>query len=205
MLVVAACGARVDGAGVDPPDAGPPDVDARPDPPDATTVVPDNACGVPQDQGDLGTLAAAGDARSQGGTANFVYTLGSYTPASIDTAAPDAVYVELWDNYGAFLGRHATPGTYEITGDELSYATCGVCVFTLADVANGNATRILEATGGTITIYAVSPSVNAPLSVEVDDVTFQEVSPQDYTPLASSCPSPLDRARLDGTVATLSP
>ena len=39
----------------------------------------------------------------------------------------------------------------------------------------------------------------------VHDVTFQEVSPQDYTPLASNCPSPLDRARLDGTVATLSP
>lgn len=208
VVVLAACGARVDGDGLDPPDGTPsrPDAEPQPDPPDATTVVPDNDCGVPESQGDLGTLVANGDARSQGGTTDFVFTLASYTPASADTPSPDAVYVELWDNYGVFAGRHATPGTYEITGEETSYATCGVCVFTLADLdGSGTASRILEATSGSITIYSVAPAMDAPLSIEVHDATFQEVSPQDYSPLASDCPSPLARARLDGSVATLSP
>jgi len=109
------------------------------------TVVPDNACGVPQTQGDLGALAAIGSAQTQGGTANLVYALVGGTPGTADAATPDAIYVELWDNYGVFAGRHASPGHLRDRRAELDYATCGVCVFTLADVAMGQATRILEA------------------------------------------------------------
>lgn len=198
LVVLAACGARVDSPGQ--PDADD-DRDARstPDaaPPDA---VADNACGVAAAQGDIGTVAAVGSAESVG-DGLLLYRLGAPTPMTATEAAPDAIYIELWDDYGVFLGDRVQPGTYAITGEELEYATCGVCVFTLADVANGEATRTLLATGGTMIIHAVGNEPGDPIDVEIVDVTFREVDPDNgYDDVGSSCASPLDHGRLDGTI-----
>jgi hypothetical protein len=202
LVVLAACGARVDAP--DQPDAGGDDVDGRPTP-DATPVPPDavadNACGVAAAQGDIGVVAAVGSVESVGDN-ELLYKLGAPTPATAMQAEPDVIYIELWDDYGVFLDDRVEPGTYEITGEELEYATCGVCVFTLADLAGGQPTRTLLATGGTVIIHAVGAEQDDPLEVEVLGVTFREVDPDDgYDDVGSSCASPLDHGRLDGTIA----
>jgi hypothetical protein len=212
-VLVCACGARVDGdfgapdgrmtaSGVDAPTGSDP-ADAPPTtgPVDAS---PDNACGVPANQGDVGTLAATGELRSQGSGDLYVTSLLAPTPASASDAQRDAIYVELWDDYGAFLGGHAAPGTFPITGDELSYATCGVCVFTLANVdANGAPQKFLLATSGTVTIEQVSDDAGDPLAFTTTNILFTEVDPDQFEPVGSDCPSPLAHARLTGTVEPL--
>src|SRR5262245_11750250 len=62
-LVLAACGARVDAGGDDVFQHENPD--AEPSAPDGPIAVADNECGVAQTQGELGTLAASGNARLQ--------------------------------------------------------------------------------------------------------------------------------------------
>jgi hypothetical protein len=202
VLVMAGCGAHVDNPGTDPPDGGDPrDRDAAPLAPDAMTTVVDNECGVAETQGDIGELAALGERRDQGQPGRFIYALYAPTPATAADDEPDVIYIELWDDYGVFLGDRARPGTYAITGDELAYDTCGVCVFTLADVdPQDGANRILLATGGSVTVIEVSPVPGTPLEIELDDVRFREVDPQDFTPVGGSdCDSPLAHGRLDGT------
>jgi hypothetical protein len=214
LALAGGCGARID---ADPGNGGAPDarelspsddVDARVTPDGAPSgpadAAADNACGVPATQGDLGTLVAAAELREQGDNDNgeYIYSLAATTPASAAAMdpQPDAIYVELWDNYGGFGDAPAAPGTYPIAGDELSYQTCGVCVFVLADVNDdGQANRILMAVSGTVTVLAVSPAAGSAVEVAIEDVTFTEVD-DNFEPLASGCTSPIARGELDGTL-----
>jgi hypothetical protein len=207
LAAAGGCAARAELA--DDDDGGGPDAGFVPDPPDAApgpdatpAVAPDNACGVASTLGDLGTLAATAQIQAQGQTALRVYSLAAPTPATAQAAAPDVVYIELWDNYGVFANGAAQPGTYVIAGDELSYATCGVCVFALADFQPmANPLRILQATAGTVTVHAVGTAPGAPLAVEVQGVQFQEVDAAMFQPVpGTSCTSPLAHGRLDGLV-----
>ena len=207
IALATGCAARAESTGDDddPPDGDPgtfdePDAAALPDA--APAVAPDNACGVASTLGDLGALAATAQIGAQGDSGLRIYSLGAPTPATAQTATPDVVYIELWDNYGVFANSVAQPGTYVIAGAELSYATCGVCVFALADFAEmGGPARILQATAGTVTVHAVATGPGAPLAVEVQGVQFQEVDAAMFQPVpGSTCTSPLAHGRLDGVV-----
>jgi len=214
-LALAACGARIDTDNPGSPDGrdfvpSGADADLGGSVPDAAPAgpidaAPDNACGVASTQGDLGTITAAGSVTSQGQQGLNIYSLIAATPDTAADPAPDAIYIELWDNYGAFLNGTARTGTFPISGDELSYQTCGVCVFTLADVdPNNGPTHLLLATGGSVTVNAVSTTLGGALSVQVQGVAFQEVDAQNFQPVpGSSCTSPVSNARLDGTVASV--
>jgi hypothetical protein len=208
IALATGCAARAEGSfddDDDRPDADPgifDEPDARPLPDGAPAVAPDNACGVAASLGDLGALTATAQLATQGQSSLRIYSLGAPTPATAQTATPDVVYIELWDNYGAFANTVAQPGTYVIAGPELSYATCGVCVFALADVTDmAGPARILQATAGTVTVHAVAAAPGAPLAVEVQGVQFQEVDPAMFQPVqGSTCTSPLAHGRLDGVV-----
>ena len=198
VALLAGCFARAGGDGDSPDAAGPlpiPDAAA-----DAAPIVVDNACGVATDQGDVGTLAADARVRNQGSTSRKIYRLGAPTPRTENDPRPDVIFIELWENFGAFAGTTAHPGTFPIAGPELDYQTCGVCVFTLADVDDDNgATRILFATAGQVTVNAVGPAAGTAVSVEVESVVFQEVD-QEFQPVGSNCPSPLQHGQLDGVI-----
>jgi hypothetical protein len=214
LVSSAACFARVedgDGSGGGGPGGGADDgssssPDASPPPlPDAAPAAVDNPCGVASDQGDIGTVAASGERRNQGSGGNgpYIYSLAAPTPGTAGDPKPDMIYIELWDGYGGFGSGVSRPGTYPITGDELSYETCGVCVFTLADVdpATGNPTRYLFHTAGSVEVIAVSATANSPLQVRALGVTFDEIqNAPPYPPVPSSdCPSPLAAGQLQGT------
>jgi hypothetical protein len=206
VVVLAACGARLDGGVAARPDAA---VARNPDAavdgtPDAPPMVADNACGVASDQGDLGMLAGAAGSQTQSSTTTQrVSFVDAVSPLTRDSATPDVVYVELWDGYGPFTGTAAQPGTFTIAGDDTDYDTCGVCVLMLADVANNTPTKLLLATSGTVTITSVGTATGQTTEATVTNASFVEISQvnNDYQPVVGSdCPSPISHVELRGTL-----
>ena len=187
--MAAGCGAQL-GDGLGPADAsvgldalrryGDAPLDAAPDGP---PIAPDNACDVPSSQGDLGALTASAIVT---GPAPFIYDLEVTTPASAGAPAPDQIIVELWDGFGAFLNTTVAPGTYQISGDDTSYETCGICVLELANVDSSDTpTHMLIAQTGTVIVHAVGTTVGAELDAEVTDATFEEIDPSSYAPITT--------------------
>lgn len=175
--------------------------------PDATptpAAVVDNACGVATDHGDLGTIA--GQARSalqEGSTTQRVGTVSTLIPQTDAQAAPDYIVVELWDNYGVFAGGAARTGTFQLTGNEANYNTCGVCLVQLANVTNNTAAKLLLATSGTVTVTSVATATGQTMQVSVSNASFVEIAATDtgyQTVAGSSCPSPISNVGLSGTL-----
>jgi hypothetical protein len=105
-------------------------------------------------------------------------------------ANPDLLEIELVSGYGVFVdGLKA--GTFKLTGDELDYGTCGLCVRLLSkvDPASWEANQYYMATGGTVTLSSVMGQLAGTLS----NVTFTHVdidqSTLVSTPLDDGCNS----------------
>src|SRR5262245_20852573 len=80
------------------------------------------------DAGDLAALKAQRcNVPGSMGSKNW-YRLSATLPGSTDV-----VQLELWPERGAFRGSAVRPGTFTIGGDDLSFATCGVCLRAMAD------------------------------------------------------------------------
>jgi hypothetical protein len=90
---------------------------------DATTDDAIRACGtqlVEVDYMDLGQIGGFGD-RSPAGNHFYYHQLDEAT-------RPDFLVVELYAQAGAFDDGPVRTGTFEISGPETNYRTCGVCV-----------------------------------------------------------------------------
>ncbi|HVV82167.1 MAG TPA: hypothetical protein VHE35_03780 [Kofleriaceae bacterium] len=77
--------------------------------------------------------------------------------APLEAAEPsDLLDLELWNGFGGLSGGFA-PGNYPISGDELAFNTCGVCVMLHTNVSQQNTMGDGDyfATGGSITLTAV--------------------------------------------------
>jgi hypothetical protein len=139
-------------------------------------------------------------AQSDAGTSQLLY--GGFLNAD---ATPDAVQIELYAGFGAFTSAPIQPGTYPLTGAELNYATCGVCVRLLTDISMGSASDAgYLATGGTLTITSVTPNITGTLS----NLTFQHVniapSPSFMsTPHPDLCTSAITSAAFDVVVTII--
>ncbi len=169
-------------------DDGDTDVDC-----DDADCADDPACTVCLADADYGAATLANQSIAfNGGT--FIGVTGEL---NVDV---DELVLELYDNAGAFSGGVVAPGTYTITGDELNYATCGVCVrlFT-EDVADDG----YLATGGTVTITELSPNVVATLS----DLTFEHVTIDattfESTPAEDGCTTSVTSVAFDVSTAEL--
>jgi len=105
--------------------------------------------------------------------------------------------LELFTGYGAFASGFA-PGTYTLAGEELNYATCGLCVLLRADVdpQAGSVRQRWLATGGTVTFT----SVTGRLTGRLENVTFTDVTinptTHESTPL-DTCPVEITSASFD--------
>lgn len=189
-------GTGPDAAVVSSPDAAPTD---------GSTVVADNACGVTATLGDLGNLTGvAGSALQQGSTTQRVGFVSAPTPMSAAQPAPDYLTVELWDNFGVFAGGAARTGTFQITGSETDYDTCGACVLVLANVANDTPSKLLLATSGSVTITSVATAAGQTLQLSLSNASFVEIAADAngaYASVAgSSCPSPISSVGLSDTI-----
>lgn len=184
-----------------PPDAA---IAPTPDAPPEPAVVADNACGVAADHGDLGSISGqAGSALQEGSTTLRVGSLAAVIPRTDAQGAPDLIVVELWDDFGIFAGGAVRTGTFQLTGSETSYDTCGICVLQLANYANDTAAKLLLATSGTVTVTSVATAAGQTMQLSVSNASFVEIASTDtgyQTVAGSSCPSPISNVGLTGTL-----
>lgn len=114
------------------------------------------SCTVAADLGQLG--ARDGTPMAMGAAGSRIVSV-SMTVAS-DAATRDVVFVQLKGGKGAFAGRDPAPGTYPLTGAELDYNTCGVCVTVIGDIVAGQGpTQFYFQRAGTVTITSAAGSL----------------------------------------------
>lgn len=135
---------------------------------------PIDGCVVNSTYGNIGDLAG-GSARTVPDAVLFRLPIQPGSPA-------DQVGINLFDGYGVFTDG-ITPGTFELTGAELNYATCGLCVFLEEDVGTSNYRGLYMATGGTVTLTSVEGNITGTL----DGITLEHVLLDDG---AVSSPAP---------------
>ena len=126
--------------------------------------------------------------------------------SQLEAAQPtDLLRIQLYAGYGAFAGRAIVPGTYQITGDELDFATCGVCVMLATNVTAMAYDDDYMATSGTVTITAAGTAVGGMLAGSLSNIQFHHVmiDPQTgaTTQAADTCTSAMSNATFSGTLA----
>jgi hypothetical protein len=145
------------------------------------------------DAGELSALAAE--------RCNVPGTMGKknwYLLSAMLPGGNDVVQVELWPERGAFRGGPVQPGTYTLSGDDLSFATCGVCLRALGD--KGLPTeREYFAIAGTVEVTAVGPTADAPFVAKILEASFAEVDTR-HIELAEGCTTDLASAKISGLV-----
>jgi hypothetical protein len=187
-LLLAACGGDDDGGS---PDRTVIEV------PDADTTLPDapvggnpdapgpHVCLTEADYG-IATLVSPGAISGGAGGASDPDAV-QFTAALNGDATPDLFELELYKGYAAFSMSPIAPGTYQITGEELNYASCGVCprIFTDYDPATMmNADQQYFATGGTVIIDSITPNFTG----SVSNLTFEEVTVNPTTFMSTPVP-----------------
>ena len=179
-------------------------------------------------QSDVAVADSAKDTGADAGavcTANPTYSgaltqqAATYSPTPADAGAdagpqdsyqyqgayntdPDLLDIELYDGYGVFTGG-IQPGTYALTGAELNYGTCGLCVLVIGNASQSGGDPYM-ATGGSITITSVSPT--GTFAGSGTNLTFTHVSvdpnTQQSTPLNDGCNSAIASVSFSATVTT---
>ncbi len=135
------------------------------------------------------------------GDMTFVAPLEGTTP-------PDILIFQLFSGYSPFGTTAAptavVPGTYQITGPQLEFADCGVCV---RIGTNATATAVEDdymATGGTVTVDTADSRVGGTLTFSLSNVTFEHVTINDMSvsnPVGDGCESALQGATGSATLA----
>jgi hypothetical protein len=162
------------------------------------TSEPDPTGGVctEMDRADAGDLSALKSQRC-----NVPGTMGAKNWFRLSATLPESsnvVQVELWPERGAFRGGPVRPGTFTLTGDDLSFATCGVCLRAVTDKGL-DSQREYFAVAGTIEVTAVSTAEAAPFVATVLDASFSQVD-SDHVEVDSGCSVDLDRVKISGLV-----
>ena len=149
-------------------------------------------CDIEKDYGSLGAVDGTATIPDDG--------IIDYTTLLDQGTLPDELHIQLFDGLGVFADGVAAPGTYELTGDELNYSTCGACVLIFENPASANDYRgVYMATGGTVTITEVSPKLVGTLK----NVSFQHVTlDQDSNsiPVGDDCGTHIKSLSFDETV-----
>jgi hypothetical protein len=132
--------------------------------------------------------------------------------ALLEGAQPaDGIAVQLYAGYGAFAMSDTNPmgqimpGTYELTGEELDFATCGVCVRIVTNTTSSGYEDDYFATGGTVTVTEAGNVVGGTLSGTLTNVQFHHVTidPQTgaTTQAPDTCTTGVTNATFTGTLA----
>jgi hypothetical protein len=132
-------------------------------------------CAVTPDYGDVGTIGTSdsiavrlNDTQGQAKSITYLAALNG---------DQDQVVIQLYRGFSVFTTGAIQPGTYPITGDELNYASCGVCVRIFADRALGGGRPLQDmmATGGTLVVTEVGTAGSGVFRAELQDASFEHV------------------------------
>ena len=128
--------------------------------------------------GHYGALGALTGTTTQGPT-TLTITLDAGPPR-------DTLFLKLNAGKGVFAGGLAN-GTYTLSGDDLDFNNCGLCVNLIADiVAMQGPSKFYFATAGSVTLTNTSPPTGT-----LADVTFSEVTLAG-APVAGGCSASID-------------
>ncbi len=167
------------------------------------------ACNISSpDFGDLGTVmqgfASYDPGMAENGDPAYPYV--SFDAPLTAAMPPDVVFVELYSGFAPFGTQTApTPavaGTYPLTGDQLQYNTCSVCVTAAAKAAPNSNGGDFMATGGTVKITEVGTAVGGPLAIELSNVTFEQATFKTgvSTPVGNGCTTKITKLVYSGTM-----
>jgi hypothetical protein len=183
-------------AGKSPPGGNQPDAAQAPiDAPIQMTIdAPVNICSLPATTPDTGALAATKAQRC-----NVPMSMGQKhwyrLAATLPSGAMDYVQLELWDNLGAFAGGTVATGTYQITGADASYGTCGVCVRGLGDKGMPSQKEYF-ATSGTVVVTALGPS-GQPIAATLTNIGLVEIDAT-HNPVSGGCTAAVAGSQVSG-------
>jgi hypothetical protein len=111
-----------------------------------------------------------------------------------DLDEDEYLYMELYATKGVFADGIKT-GTFTLEGDDLNYATCGLCI----QIEDGEGNYYF-ATGGTVELTSIADTLEARLS----DVTFVEVTLDndtwETTPVPDGCKTRIDSVSLSSPI-----
>lgn len=202
-LGVAAAIAACSGGNATPPDAGG-DVKVIPDSGKKLDSSADSAT----DAAVTCTADASYSGALTGETANYTPTpadagdsgaADSYQYQGAYNADQDVLDIEIYDGYGVFTSG-IVPGTYNLTGDDLDYASCGLCVLIIGDQTQSSGDPYM-ATSGSITITSIGPT--GTFAGTGTNLKFAHVSiAQDntMTPVNDGCNSSIASVSFSATV-----
>lgn len=125
--------------------------------------------------------------------------------AALEAAPPtDFLQIQLYAGYGVFGTGAVTPGTYQLTGDETNFATCGACVIITTDVTQNSAGDNYMATGGTLTVTTAGTANGQMLVGSLSNVTLTHVNIDDTTgettAVGDGCNTQITSASFSGTL-----
>jgi len=149
-----------------------------------------------EDAGDLPALKA--------NSCNVPMSMGQRKWYRLSASVPgtdDVVQLELWDNLGAFKGGVVRAGTFQISGEDASLGTCGVCVRALGGKGTAEQQEFF-ATSGTVEVMSVGGS-GTELSAVITNATFEQVDATDKKVMSNGCASSLARVHVSGTVVAM--
>jgi hypothetical protein len=165
----------------------------------------DGTCAVVPSYGDVGTIpqtiSAAIRLNDDTGQAKSVTYIGALNDDQ------DQVVIQLYRGFSVFTTGAIQPGTYEISGDELNYASCGVCVRMFADRLNGGGHPLQDmmATGGTLVVTAVGEAGSGVFQAELKNASFEHVHIDgmsfESTPVGDGCGTEISHLGADVPMA----
>jgi hypothetical protein len=130
-----------------------------------------------------------------------------FMPSPLETAAPSDLFTfEIYTGYAPFGTQEApTPavaGTYQISGNQLQYADCSVCLTMASNVSADGMSYDDDfmATGGTVTITQAGTTVGSNLKFSLSNITFEHVTfdGPTSTPVGDGCNTAITSAEFDG-------
>jgi hypothetical protein len=101
--------------------------------------------------------------------------------AALEGAAPtDALFIDFFTGYTPFGTSAAptavVPGTSQLTGEQLDFETCGVCVTVATNATDTGYDDDYMVTGGTVTVTAVGDAVGETLTLSVSGLQLEHVT-----------------------------
>jgi hypothetical protein len=201
VLIAAACGG---GGGGDPDAPVINRIDARVGGIDAP---PSSNCGAPS----AGYGTPVVDPAQQASVHDAAS--GVYFGISLLNTDFDMFQLQLYDGFGVFTGGTVTTGTFPLTGDEINFATCGVCLLIFSNTLDTDAdgapddlslddpTRNYYASAGSVTITSLTPNLTGTVTgLVLDHVTVDVAGGSFTSTVVGDCSTSITSMAFDSVV-----